>query len=240
MTLKVASSLDGRIATRSGQSQWITGPAARARGHLLRASHDAIMVGSGTAVADNPRLDVRLPGLAARSPLRVVLDGRLRLPLEHDLVARAGEQPSLLFTRGSPTGERTPAERTPAERTGQDCAERSRLQKFRDAGVEVVEIAGDEKQPLPLAEVLTALGNRGVTRLLIEGGGMLAGSFLGAGLVDRIAWFRSGGIIGGDGLPAIGGFGLDRLADIRQFSLQASYLLAEDCLEMYQRREAEA
>ncbi len=220
VTLKVASTLDGRIATRSGESQWITGPAARARGNLLRATHDAIMVGSGTAVADNPRLDVRLPGLSQRSPLRVVLDGRLRLPLEQDLVVRAAEQPSLLFTR--------------------DCAERSRLQKFRDAGVEVVEIAGGEAQPLPLADVLQTLGTRGVTRLLLEGGGALAGSFLGAGLVDRIAWFRSGGIIGGDGLAAVGGFGLDRLADIRQFSLQASYALAGDRLEIYQRCEPEA
>lgn len=219
VTLKIASTLDGRIATRSGQSQWITGPAARARGHLLRAAHDAILVGSGTALADNPRLDVRLPGLSDRSPLRVVVDGRLRLPLAHDLVVRAKEQPSLLFTR--------------------PCAETSRLQKYRDAGVEVVEIPGEEDGPIPLQEVLQMLGARGVTRLLVEGGAALAGSLTGGDLVDRIVWFRSGGVIGGDGLPAIGAFGLNRLEEMRKFALFASTGLAEDRLEVFHRRETD-
>ncbi len=216
VTLKIASTLDGRIATRSGQSQWITGAEARARGHLLRATQDAILVGSGTALADNPRLDVRLPGLSDRAPLRVVVDGRLRLPLAHDLVLRASEQPTLLFTR--------------------PCAETPRLQKYRDAGVEVVEIPGEDEASIPLQEVLQALGARGVTRLLVEGGGAVAGSLVSDDLVDRIAWFRSGGVIGGDGLPAIAGFGLDRLEAIRKYSLAASIGLAEDRLELFHRR----
>lgn len=216
VTLKIASTLDGRIATRSGQSQWITGAAARARGHLLRSTHDAILVGSGTALADNPRLDVRLPGLGDRSPLRVVVDGRLRLPLEQDLVHRAKEQPTLLFTR--------------------PCAETSRLQKYRDAAVEVVEIPGEDASSIPLRAVLQALGARGITRLLVESGGAVAGSLIAEDLVDRIAWFRSGGVIGGDGLPAIAGFGLDRLEEIHKFSLSASIGLAEDRLELFHRR----
>ncbi len=218
VTLKVASTLDGRIATRSGQSQWITGPAARQRGHLLRASHDAILVGSGTALADNPRLDVRLPGLADRSPLRVVLDGRLRLPLTQDLVVRAKEQPTLLFT-----GPRHDAER---------------LEAYRAAGVEIVEL-GQADRPLPLDEVLRALGSRGVTRLLVEGGGEIAGALMAADLVDRIQWFRAGGVIGGDGLPAIGAFGLDLLQNMPKFALRSSIALAEDRLEVFHRRNAD-
>lgn len=219
VTLKIASTLDGRIATRSGQSQWITGAEARARGHLLRATHDAILVGSGTALADNPRLDVRLPGLLDRAPLRVVVDGRLRLPMAHDLVLRAREQPTLIFTR--------------------PCAETTRLQNYRDAGVEVVEIPGEDGAPIPLQEVLQMLGCRGITRLLVEGGGAVAGSLMGDDLVDRIAWFRAGGVIGGDGLPAIAGFGLDRLEAIRKYALSVSIGLAEDRLELFHRRETD-
>lgn len=218
VTLKVATSLDGRIATRSGASQWITGPAARQRGHLLRADHDAILAGSGTALADNPRLDVRLPGLSERSPLRVVVDGRARLPLDADLVARAKEQPTLLFTRP------------------QDGSER--LEAYRTAGVQVVEL-GQAERPLPLDEILQALGSRGITRLLVEGGGGIAGALMAADLVDRIHWFRAAGVIGGDGLPAIAGFGLDLLENMPKFTLQSSIALAEDRLEVFHRKSTD-
>ncbi|WP_282609134.1 bifunctional diaminohydroxyphosphoribosylaminopyrimidine deaminase/5-amino-6-(5-phosphoribosylamino)uracil reductase RibD [Pelagibius sp. Alg239-R121] len=216
VTLKIASTLDGRIATHSGESQWITGPKARVRGHLMRASHDAIMVGSGTALTDNPRLDVRLPGLTERSPLRIVIDRRLRLPLQHDLVVRAKEQPTLLVTK-----------------TDSNAA---RLQGYRDAGVEVLETSDGKDEAISLAAVLQSLGRRGITRLLVESGGTLAGSLFAADLVDRIAWFRSGGVIGGDGMPAVSGFGLDRLKEMPKFSLRSSIALAEDRLEVFHRR----
>lgn len=216
VTLKIASTLDGRTATRSGESQWITGPAARARGHLLRATHDAILVGSGTALADNPRLDVRLPGLADRSPRRIVMDGRLRLPLDHDLVARAGAQSTLVFTHSG--------------------AEELRVRSYHEAGVEVVEIPKTTDEVLSVPDLLTILAAMGVTRLLVEGGATLAGSFMAEDLVDRIAWFRAGGVIGGDGLPAIAGFGLDRLQEMRKFSLYRTMELAGDRLELFRRR----
>jgi diaminohydroxyphosphoribosylaminopyrimidine deaminase/5-amino-6-(5-phosphoribosylamino)uracil reductase len=213
VVLKLATSLDGRIATHSGDSQWITGPLARRRAHLLRARADAILVGSGTAVADNPRLDVRLRGLEGRRPLRVVVDGRLRLPLTHDLVARAAEWPTLLVTHEGNQAER--------------------LRAYRDCGVEVVQVAADVDGHVSLGATLTHLGERGITRLLVEGGGHLAASLLRGGLVDRLAWFQAPVIIGGDGVPAVSGFGVDRLEDAPRFLEILMAQLGRDRIDIF-------
>ena len=170
VTLKLATSLDGRIATRSGESQWITGEAARARGHLLRARNDAILVGSGTALADNPALTCRLPGLAARSPVRVVMDGRLRLPPGHRLVAEAHDVPTWIVTLA-------------------DAAE-ARGEAYRGAGAELIIVAPDSAGHPDAGAALEALGARGITRLLVEGGAHVAAALLGAGLVDRLVSAR--------------------------------------------------
>jgi len=215
VTLKLAASLDGRIATGGGESRWITGEPARAYAHLLRVQHDAVLVGSGTAMSDNPRLDVRLPGLAARSPLRIVLDGRLRVPLNHDLVARAKAQPTLLLTgAGQPEGELATLER---------------------AGVEVATVGQDGDGRLSLVAVLALLGQRGLTRLLVEGGGELAAGLFGADLVDRMVWFHAPGVIGGDGVAAVGGYTLARLADMTRFRRLSTARLGEDLVETYAR-----
>ncbi|MDH3595833.1 MAG: bifunctional diaminohydroxyphosphoribosylaminopyrimidine deaminase/5-amino-6-(5-phosphoribosylamino)uracil reductase RibD [Rhodospirillales bacterium] len=215
VTLKLATTLDGRIATKSGESRWITGPAARARTHLLRAASDAVLVGGGTALADNPRLDVRLAGLEDRAPLRVVLDGRLRLPLTHDLVLRAGGQPTCLVTR-----------------PGND---RARLEAYRGAGLEVLETPDDAEGNLSLEAALQALGGRGVNDLLVEGGGQVAAGLLSQGLVDRLVWFRAPRVIGGDGLPGAGGFGLDRLDAAPRFERVSVAPVGEDLMETYRR-----
>ncbi len=215
ITLKLATTLDGRIATRSGESRWITGPAARARAHLLRAESDGVLVGSGTAVADNPRLDVRLPGLEGRAPLRIVLDGRLRLPLTHDLVVRADAQATCLVTRA-----------------GNDP---DRLGAYRDAGVEVIEVAAVAAGSLSGAATLEALGGRGLNELLVEGGGHVAAALLREGLVDRLVWFRAAKVIGGDGLPAAAGFGLEHLAEAPGFELVSVTRAGEDLVETYRR-----
>jgi diaminohydroxyphosphoribosylaminopyrimidine deaminase/5-amino-6-(5-phosphoribosylamino)uracil reductase len=214
VVLKLATSLDGRIATQSGDSRWITGPLARRRAHLLRSRADAILVGSGTAVTDNPRLDVRLPGLEGRQPLRVVVDGRLRLPLTHDLVARAAEVPTLLVTHdGNPA---------------------ARLHAYEDAGVEVVQVATDpDAGHVSLEATLDLLGARGVTRLLVEGGGHLAASLLRGGLVDRLAWFQAPVVIGGDGVPAVSGFGVGRLEEAPRFLQAAMAQLGRDRIDIY-------
>jgi diaminohydroxyphosphoribosylaminopyrimidine deaminase/5-amino-6-(5-phosphoribosylamino)uracil reductase len=215
VTLKLATSLDGRIATRRGQSQWITGPAARAHGHRLRATHDAVMVGSGTAVADNPRLSVRLPGLEDVKPLRAVVDGRLRLPLTHDLVAAARERPTLLITRSD--------------------AEPGRRAAYADAGVDVAEVGLGAYGTLSTASAVMALGARGVTRVLVEGGSVLAASLLRAGLVDDVVWFRAPRVLGGDGVPAIAGFGVDALTETPWFDLVESCPVGPDIMETYRR-----
>ena len=215
VTLKLASSLDGRIATASGESRWITGEAARAHAHLLRAEQDAILVGGGTALADDPRLDVRLPGLEGRSPLRVVLDGSLRLPPGHDLVAGAGERPTLLLTRpGHP---------------------RNRLAAYEAAGVALTEVEPGPDGRLALADVLSFLGGRGLTRLLVEGGGQVAAGLFRAGLVDRLVWYRAPKVIGGDGLAAVAGYGLARLADLTPFERTSVEPAGSDLVESYAR-----
>ncbi len=215
ITLKLATTLDGRIATHDGESQWITGEAARARGHLLRARHDAVMVGSGTAIADDPSLTVRLPGMDGYRPLRVVLDGRLRLPLTHKLVRDAEQVRTLLMTRRD----------VPADR----------LDAYRGAGVEVAALPADSHGALSLTAALHELAARGLTRVLVEGGGQLAAGLLRYNLVDRIVWFRSPRVIGGDGLPAIAGFGLDQLADTPRFRPKGATSLGDDVMESYGR-----
>jgi diaminohydroxyphosphoribosylaminopyrimidine deaminase/5-amino-6-(5-phosphoribosylamino)uracil reductase len=208
VALKLATTLDGRIATRSGESQWITAPAARQRSHLLRASFDAILVGSGTALADNPNLTCRLPGLSQRSPVRVVLDRRLRLPLDSDLVQTAGTVPVWLITS--------------------DLHAEARLAPYRQAGVDVLPLTATDP-----SSILSALGGRGLTRLLIEGGAQVAAAFLQAKAVDRLIWMRAGGILGGDALAAIAALGLDNLADMQRFQLSSAQRLGADYLETY-------
>ncbi len=215
IALKTATTLDGRIATRRGESRWITGEAARAQAHALRASHDAVMVGVGTALADDPRLDCRLPGLAGRSPVRIVADSRLRLPLTSRLVKTAKELPTWVVT--VPNGE-------PARR-----------ERYRQAGVELIEVAAGESGRLDLGAAVRALGGRGLTRVLVEGGADLAAGLLGRGLVDRLIWFRAPRLIGGDGLPAALGFGVDGLADTPSFRRVSVAEVGDDLMETYER-----
>ncbi|MCM0020188.1 MAG: bifunctional diaminohydroxyphosphoribosylaminopyrimidine deaminase/5-amino-6-(5-phosphoribosylamino)uracil reductase RibD [Tagaea sp.] len=201
VTLKLAGSLDMRLATAGGESKWITGEAARARAHRLRAEHDAVLVGSGTALADDPALDARLSGLGDPRRVRVVADGRLRTPLSAKLVATARTQPTWILTRGD----------SPA---------------LTASGVELV-----RPETMEPRDMLAALAARGITRVLIEGGGALAASFLRAGLADRLAIFRAGIAIGGDGLPALAGLGVAALAGAPRYRLESVERVGDDTLE---------
>jgi len=213
VTLKLATSLDGRIALASGESRWITGPEARRRVHLLRAMHDAVMVGGGTARADDPSLTVRGLGID-RQPVRVVLSSRLDLPLDGQLAATARDVPVWLVHGPSAT----PAVRAAWEGLGATC-------------IEVPELPGRGLSP---DAAMAALGKAGMTRVLCEGGGGLAASLLGAGLVDRLVTFSAGIVIGGDGRPATGPLGLDRLAEAPAFELASAEVVGKDVMTVWQ------
>lgn len=214
VTLKTATSLDGRIATASGDSQWITGDTARAHVHLERARHDAVMVGVATAIHDDPRLTCRLPGLAGRSPVRVVLDTHLRLPLTARLVAEAPEAPTWLVTRPD--------------------NDRQRVRAYQHLGVQILEVAPHANR-LDIADVLRELADRGITRLLVEGGAHVTATLLADGFVDRILWYRAPKLIGGDGLSATVPFGLNDLAEAPRFVRVDLRHFGDDRLETYER-----
>ena len=205
VTLKLATSLDGRIATATGESQWITGDAAREQGHRLRAVHDAILVGVETVLADDPELTVRLPSPIAggRQPLRVVMDSRLRTPPS----ARIAAANTLILTAADP-----------------------RLV----GGAQVQQVAAENGRPA-ISAVLAALSERGVRSLLIEGGGQVAASFLAAGAVDAIEWFRAPILLGGQGRPGVAALALARLSDAPRFRRLAVQPLGDDLWERYER-----
>jgi diaminohydroxyphosphoribosylaminopyrimidine deaminase/5-amino-6-(5-phosphoribosylamino)uracil reductase len=216
-TLKLATTLDGRIATARGESRWITGPLARGRVHLIRARHDAILVGIGTALTDNPELTCRLPGLETRSPVRIVVDSRLQLPLTAEMVATASQTPTWLIAVKGGNAER--------------------MRAYRDCGVDVIDVDPDRDGYPDIKEAMAELAERGITRLLVEGGAGIAAAFLRAGFVDRLAWFRAASVMGGDGVPAVSAYGLDRLADVARFEPVAAMQLGDDWLETYRRRD---
>jgi len=214
-TLKLATSLDGRIATGTGDSKWITGEQARARAHLLRARHDAVLVGSGTVLADDPDLRCRLPGMLDRSPVRLVADARLRTPVGARLVRTAREVPTWILT--SP---------------GADATKSAAL---AEAGATIIEVAaadegGSGLEPVAMAR---ALASGGLTRVLLEGGGSLAASFFAAGLIDRLEWFTAPKIIGGDGMAAVGPLGVERIGEVRGLALHAISTLTSDIHATY-------
>lgn len=216
VTLKCATTLDGRIALSNGESKWITGPEARRRGHLLRCDHDAILIGSGTALADDPALTCRLPGLEGCSPVRVVMDGSLRLPVTSALVRSARKVPLWIVTRPGHAPEH--------------------LEAFAERGVEVLEAAADEAGRLVPEAVLNVLGARGLTRVLVEGGGQVAAAMLRNGCVDRLAWFRAGKVIGADGRAGVADLALDRLDAAPDFAPVSFMRVGDDVLEILEKR----
>ncbi|MCA1439056.1 bifunctional diaminohydroxyphosphoribosylaminopyrimidine deaminase/5-amino-6-(5-phosphoribosylamino)uracil reductase RibD [Ensifer sp. IC4062] len=207
VTLKLAVSRDGMIG-RTGEGQVrITGALSRAQVQMLRAETDAILVGVGTASADDPELTVRLPGLEGRSPIRIVLDRRLDLPVRSKLVRSAREVPVIAVADA---------------RLDEDAA--SRRAALETAGVEVLEADN-------ISDLLTALASRGISSLLVEGGARAAGAFLNAGLVDRILLFTGSFTIGRDGIRSP----FDRESIPAGFSLRRTARYGDDIFEEYER-----
>lgn len=219
LTLKLAATLDGRIATRTGESRWITGPEARARVHLMRMQSDAVLIGAGTARADDPMLDVRGFGQGAAQPLRVVADGGLSLPLTGRLAMSAGDHPVAVLCRRD-----APADRRAA---------------MAGLGIEVIDTDAGTDGTLEITDAVARLASAGVTRILCEGGGRLSATLLAAGLVDEVALFSAGKVIGGDGVAAVAELGLDRLGAAPGFALESVEPIGGDVLSVWRSLPAE-
>lgn len=209
VTLKLAMSLDGKIATRTGDSKWITSPRSRARGHLLRHEHDAIMVGRGTVVADDPQLTARLPRRRTKSPARILVATQADLAPSTQALADTGERRIVLCGEGAP------------------AANKKRLRRH---GVEVLEIPPCD-EGLDLAAALAELANHGFASILVEGGSRLAACALSSGIVDKVAFFYAPKIIGGtDSLPGVGGRGAGRVVEALHLRDLAVERLGDDLL----------
>jgi diaminohydroxyphosphoribosylaminopyrimidine deaminase/5-amino-6-(5-phosphoribosylamino)uracil reductase len=214
--LKLAVSLDDKIGAAGRQPVAITGEAAKARVHLLRAQCDAILVGIGTVLADDPVLTCRLPGMEARSPVRVVLDRALRIPGTSRLVQSARETPLWVMTS--------------------NLSEAPAAMKLGAAGAQVIRVAATSTPPgLDLAAVLHVLAEKGVTRLLVEGGARVASSFVAAGLVDEVWLLRGPEAVGADGVAALDALPLTSITQSPTFKQRASESLQKDTLTIYER-----
>jgi diaminohydroxyphosphoribosylaminopyrimidine deaminase / 5-amino-6-(5-phosphoribosylamino)uracil reductase len=215
--LKLAVSADDRIGAAGHKPVAITGETARARVDLLRAQCDAILVGIGTVRADDPVLTCRLPGMEARSPVRVVLDRSLRISGTSRLVHSARETPLWVMTS--------------------ETAEAPAAMKLGAAGAHVIRVATSTAPPpgLDLVAVLHALADKGITRLLVEGGARVASSFVAAGLVDETWLLRGPDGIGADGVPALEALPLTSITQSPGFRVRASENLQNDTLTIYER-----
>lgn len=213
VTLKLASSFDGRIATGTGESKWITGPEARRLVHLQRARHDAVMVGGGTARKDDPTLTVRGLGTTWQ-PARVVVSRRLDVPLMGVLARTAQDIPVILCH-------------------GHD-ADATLVQTWRDLGADLLpcDAAGSQLHPL---DMVRQLAGHGLTRIFCEGGSALAASLLEADLVDELVGFTAGLAVGAEGLPSVGALGLGKLQEAPRYQLKSCSRIGADVMAIWAR-----
>ena len=183
----------------------------RVNAHLMRAMHDAVMVGVNTVIVDDPLLTCRLPGLEKRNPVRIVIDGGLRVPLTAKLIAEARDVPTWIVHRPGADGPRR--------------------QALLDCGVELIEAPMSDSAEMDLAAAFQELGKRGLTRVLVEGGAKLAGALCEADLVDRLAWFHAPLLLGGDALPSVEAFGVSTLGGAPRFKRRSIEAIDTDVLE---------
>ena len=213
VTLKIATSMDGRIALSNGVSQWITGSEARARVHQMRAEHDAVLVGVGTVLADDPLLTARTVPLPTQQPVRIVADSQARTPASGRLAQSVGLG-RVIVAASQPQG--------------------SKVDALEQVGLEVWR-CGDVDGWVSPSRLLDRCSAAGLQRIFLEGGGQLAASFIAAGLVDTIQWFRAPILIGGDGLPAVAALGLTRMEQAPSWRSVSATRVGDDVLETYVR-----
>jgi riboflavin-specific deaminase-like protein len=204
VTLKFAQTVDGRIATTTGSSQWISSEKFQKLAHRLRAANDAVMVGAGTVLADDPQLTVR--AVKGRNPLRIVLDSGLSIPLDARVLKNQETAPTIIAT-------------TPR-------ADKSKLSRLRQMGIEVLAVADDEGK-VDLKELLSALGKRGISSILVEGGGSVITSLLRQGLADKLVIAIALKIMG-KGIEAVGELGITDVNKSLKLSFARVYRAGED------------
>ncbi|MET0878854.1 MAG: bifunctional diaminohydroxyphosphoribosylaminopyrimidine deaminase/5-amino-6-(5-phosphoribosylamino)uracil reductase RibD [Tardiphaga sp.] len=219
VVLKLAVSPDGMIAAAGHKPVAVTGEMVRSRVHLLRSQCDAVLVGIGTVLSDDPELTCRLPGMIKRSPVRVVLDRALRLPGRTKLVHSAREHPLWVMTSS--------------------LSEAPAAMLLQAAGAQVMRVPVTTSPPpgLDLPAVLHALADKGITKLLVEGGARIAASFVAADLVDEVWLFRGSHEIGADGVPALGAMPLSAITGSPGFTARASESIENDTLTIYGRSQ---
>ena len=215
VTLKMATTVDGRIATRTGESKWITGALSRERAHIIRSQYDAIAIGINTVFQDNPKLTCRLPGLEDRSPVRVVFDSNLKIDMKCNILQTASTYKTWIITS--------------------ENHEDSMVNKIEKHGVEIISVALDSEGHIDLPVALSALAKRGITRLMVEGGATLSTSFLRSDLVDLLAWFRAPNLIGDDGKPVFSNLGVDGIDNMHKFKLLNHENIGSETLDLYGR-----
>ncbi len=223
---KAAMSLDGRVATSTGESQWITGPEAREAGHRDRWGVDAMIVGAGTVLADDPSLTARPPGLAMRQPLRVVLDSTART-----------SPGAKVFERSAHQGNDAPGISALLATT--DRAPAARLRAFEEMGVDPLILSTDHDGRPDLTALLKALHQRGVVKVMVEGGGTVLGAFFDQDLIEELALFVAPKLIGG-GRPAFAGAGVDTLQDASRFRFDPPHPIGSDILYRGYRQRKES
>jgi len=210
VSLKMASSLDGKIATVSGNSKWITGKLSRLHGHSLRANHDVILVGINTVLKDDPKLNCRIKGLEKYSPVRVIVDSSLSIPLKSNVLKNLDRIPTIIWTKKNIASPKKA--------------------KLINMGVKVIELEKTNNK-LNLIKGLNNLSEKGFNKVLVEGGSEISASLMANSLIDKVFLYRSGIFIGGDGLSGIASYNIDNLGLAKRYKLLKTRILDNDVLE---------
>ena len=217
ITLKMAMSIDSRIATKTYDSQWITGEEARHSSHFLRSKHDAILTGIGTVLYDNRILNTRISGLENRSPTRIIMDAKLRLPVDSQIVSTATDYKTIICTTGA--------------------AEKSKKKHIESFGLQVLTLTSNKSGRVSLIETLKVLAAKGINNVLVEGGGILSTEFLRSDLIDELLVYRAPIVLGGDGRAAVEGLGVSDLSGAAAFERTGIASIGTDLMETYKRRK---